>query len=170
MNRVGLFLFYLFLFNCSSAYSQIGLTVAAVKDIPELLSSVRRTYNDTSKHSKVYGTCKRYDPAKAIFYRLKSKLGSSRNVVYQFTWQNDLPAVNGNFRAIVFDKTGEKSYYCSGSCYSKKLEIRTVPLIQDSVDQIVLNSYLTGDFDHLSSFQGEFSSAEVGEDYTVLAP
>ena len=78
-----------------------------------------------------------------------------------------MQVITGNFRAILLDQTSGKRYYCSGSGYSKKLHIQTTASEQVLVDEKVLNSFLSKNFDYMHSVQGRSSSAEIGEDYTI---
>ncbi|MGV3527256.1 MAG: hypothetical protein ACO1OO_00015 [Flavisolibacter sp.] len=167
MKEIILYFTLLCVTGCSSVFKQHSLTADGIAGISEQLSLAQRNFNDTSKHEKVHGTYRGFNPATAIFNKLKSKLKDSKYLVYLFTWQNDLPTVAGNFRAIVFDKTGGKTYYCSGSGSKRNLHIRTIPSTQELIDEKVLSSYLSDNSDLLRSHQGKFSSAEIGEDYTI---
>lgn len=167
MKRIIQYIIILICISCSPIQNQRSLTVTTTSDIPKQLNLAQRSFNDTSKNVKIQGDFKGFDPAKPIFNQLRGELKASKTIVYQFTWQNDMPTITGNFRAIVFDKTSGKKFYCSGSGSSKMLDIRSTPTIQDSLDEKVLNSYLSGDHENIKSLQRKFISVEIGEDYTI---
>ena len=153
--------------GCSSVLKNHSSSVDNIVSIPEQISIAQRSFNDTSKHGTVLGSFKGFDPSKAIFNKIQSKIKDSKTIIYQFAWQNDLPSVTGNFRAIVYDQTNGKRFYFSGSAKLKKLHIRTVPTDQDLIDEKVLNSFLSSNFQKIYSKQGLYTSAEIGEDYNI---
>lgn len=125
-----------------------------------------KSYNDTAK-ARVVLQRKSFSPTKAIFEKLSGELVNSKHLLYLFTWENKLPTVTTNFRAVVVDKTTGRAFYAFKSKAGEEVAWKTALPDDFLIEDFLLKSYSQKGVDFLKSLQRRFSSAEMGQDYVI---
>lgn len=153
-------------FSCVSRQGKETSGGLMTSDFYSEVISATKSYNDTVK-SRIILQHKSFNPTKAIFKKFSSELVNSKHLIYLFMWENNLPTVTNNFKAIVVDKTSGKAFYAFKSENDTDITFTTVSPNQFLVEDFVITNYSSNRIDFLKGLQNKFSSAEMGQDYII---
>ena len=133
-----------------------------------IVAEKAKEYNDTSTNRKVILQFKNFNPTKQLFSKLSKEISNSNDLVYLFTWSNDLPTVTLRLSAILLDRSANKKYYAFNLKGERSIQITGQQPTNFDSHNLVLDKFLTGQVDTLYAWQNLFSSAEMGQDYYLF--
>jgi hypothetical protein len=166
MRRLLPFTLLLLILSCASRRGQSTDANLKASDLYSEVTSAINSYNDTAK-ARIVLQHKSFNPTKAVFEKLSGELANSEALIYLFTWENNLPTITNNFRAIVIDKTTGKAYYAFKSEAGNMVNVATTVPDEFLIEDFLLKNYSQNGVDFLKSLQNRFSSTEMGQDYVI---
>lgn len=166
MGKILPFFLLLLMLSCASRRGRHSESSLKVPDFYSVVISETNCYNDTAKGNVILKH-KSFNPIKTIFGKLSGELANSKHLIYLFSWENNLPSVTNDFKAIVVDKTTGRGFYAFNLDDGNEIGLKTELPDEFSIEDFVLKSYSQKRIDFLKSLQNRFSSAEMGQDYII---
>ncbi len=152
MKKVLHIIWILFLVSCSASN---------YKTILDIKERHRKTENKS-----IILSHKGFNPSKIIFKKLDKSIGD--DLVYIFSWKNNLPMASDQFKALVYDKRTSQTLYVGNNHQNKNdIVIKQDPNHYDE-ESLILKYYIGGKIEQLVSLKPQFSSSEVGTEYYLF--
>ena len=151
----------------ASCYTRKGRTENADRIFSTVVKKAKE-HNDTSTDRKVVLQIKNFNPTKLLLSELSKEISNSKDLVYLFTWNNDLPTVTLRFSAILLDRSANKKYYVFNLKGERNIQITDQKPANFDSHNFVLDRFLIGQVDTLYAWQNSFSSAQMGQDYSLF--